>query len=179
MYEAVLGGAPQAEIYVVGYPQVLATKKKSDWPDARCIYLDWSLTWGDAIGARKVVELLDTTMHQQIDRANTRWTKAHPKDHARLHYVDPLADGSPFAGHSVCSAPGASHFNNVDTVLRGGKAFAFHPNDRWQRAYITRGPRDRQALARRRSGSDPLTAGMACDRAGEGSTLLSALHDAQ
>ena len=48
----------------------------------------------------------------------------------RLHYVDPLAAGSPFTGHELCTDN--PYFNGVDVV---NKEYSFHPNALGQNAY--------------------------------------------
>lgn len=52
------------------------------------------------------------------------------KHNPHLHYIDPMAVGSPFIGHSLCSSD--PYFNGLNVVDR---SLSFHPNMKGQRAY--------------------------------------------
>jgi lysophospholipase L1-like esterase len=132
-YRAILDYAPNAEVHVIGYPQVVADKASNDPFDSRCFYLydsnNASDHWQDARGARDVIAKLN----QAIDTAvgNVRGEKP---DNLRLRFVNVNAVGSPFEGHGVCSSEGDSYFLNLDQ-LGNNKNYVFHPNEEGQQAY--------------------------------------------
>ncbi|MFI5746566.1 GDSL-type esterase/lipase family protein [Streptomyces sp. NPDC051644] len=139
-YQKVLTQFPNAKVYVMDYPQVVAAKAPSDPFDIRCAYMFNSgsnttgspyYPWEDAWAARNIVTQLDA----KISNAITSVRGMNADYYARLHYVPTNGSGSPFAGHSACDSS-ASYFNNVDTAL-GHEAYAFHPNANGQGAYAT------------------------------------------
>lgn len=133
-YQRVLAEFPNAQIYVMDYPQVIADKQSSDPFDSRCPYMYNSTgdtgaahyPWEDAWAARDIVSKLDAKISTAIGNMNN----------ARLHYVPTNNSGSPFAGHEVCGINSTSWFQNVD---QGGNnlAYVFHPNDLGQQGYAT------------------------------------------
>lgn len=131
-YQAILDEAPNAEIYVLDYPQVAPIKSPSDGFDLRCGYLyDGDDPWGDARAARDIVARLNSQIETSI-----AIVQQAASSNARLHYVEVNGSGSPFEGHTVCSDPGESYFNNLDQWV-GHPAYALHPNARGQQAYAT------------------------------------------
>jgi len=131
-YKKILAAAPNAQVYVLDYPQVAPIKQADDPDDPRCSYLRFSgdgNTWEDARAARDIVDRLNTMIGQKVDDVRQLSTDNH-----RLHYIDVNKPDSPFAGHTVCAAPGESYFNNIDEWV-GHPAYALHPNERGQQAY--------------------------------------------
>lgn len=128
-----------AQIYILGYPQVAPPNKiTTDLPDLRCPYFYYSgidssgltvpYNWQDAVAAQDLVGRINSHIERiifdkrQLGGANLR-----------LHYVEVNAPDSPFAGHEVCSTSN-SFFNNLDQAP-GHVAYAFHPNAQGQAAY--------------------------------------------
>jgi lysophospholipase L1-like esterase len=139
-YKRILQYAPNAEIYVLGYPQVVASKQSSDQFDSRCFYMynSGSNSTGspyypreDSWAARDIVAKLNTKI--SIAVANVR---ALNTSNTRLTYVQMDAAGSPFIGHEVCGTDSTSWFQNVDQALNN-LAYVFHPNDLGQEGYAT------------------------------------------
>lgn len=133
-YKAILAKAPNAKIYVLGYPQVAPVKAPNDPEDFRCRYLwdgkDARGQWGDARGARAIVATLNAKIKVRVDAV-----RAMNVGYAqRLKFIDVNASGSPFIGHTTCSDPGESYFNNVDQWFHYN-AYAMHPNSRGQLAF--------------------------------------------
>ncbi|MFC8074658.1 SGNH/GDSL hydrolase family protein [Streptomyces sp. NPDC057307] len=124
-YAKILEKAPNAQIYVVGYPQVAPVKSAGEPNDLRCMYLFGSgYDWRDAQAARNIVTAINGKISTAVSSAGS----------TRLHYVDVNGANSPFAGHTVCSDPGDSYFFNIDQVAND-RNYIFHPNDKGQAAY--------------------------------------------
>jgi hypothetical protein len=120
-YQNILTMAPNAKIYVLGYPHVAPIKKTGDslLAGASCGYLyKGTLHWGNAQGARDVVTMLDQKISDTVTKVI---------NNPRLHYVPVNASNSPFVGHEVCGTSGTSWFQNVDRASQD-KAYVFHPN---------------------------------------------------
>lgn len=118
VYTELLNSAPNAEIYVVGYPIVAPYKSISDPFDGDCggLYDAWPNTWGDARAAYEVTNLLNTSIEDAASTVNTQ------ESSARLHYVD-SASGA-FVGHDICSSD--SYFNGINTPPN--MSYSLHPN---------------------------------------------------
>lgn len=103
-YESILTHAPNAQVYVSGYPFLAA--EDSDVCGAV-----------DLTGAWAVQDQLNAVTHDAVNdvRATVPAT--------RLHYVDPNQTGSPFIGKHLCNG-GASDFNGLTSPT----AYSFHPN---------------------------------------------------
>lgn len=130
-YEHILQDAPNAKVYVLGYPFVLGVKSTSDPYDARCPYLyNGATAWGNAQAARDVITNLDATISGTILTVQNE----KPDYASRLHYVDVNGSSSPFTGHGICDS-GSSYFLNVDNAVVGNKEYVFHPNASGQAAY--------------------------------------------
>jgi len=136
-YHLILTNAPNAKIYVLGYPQVAPVKTVNDPSDPRCEYLYsgknstglYDEPWANARGARDILTKLDAQISasvKQVQNLNA--------DYLRLQYVEVNGDNSPFAGHTVCADPGDSYFNNIDQVANS-PFYVFHPNSNGQAAY--------------------------------------------
>jgi lysophospholipase L1-like esterase len=137
-YESILKYAPNAQIYVMDYPQVVAAKKTSDADDPRCLYMYNNganttnspyYPWEDDYAARDIVTKLDaqiSTVIRQVQGESVNYA-------ARLHYVPVNGANSPFIGHAICDS-GTSDFQNVDQA-GNYNAYVFHPNASGQAAY--------------------------------------------
>lgn len=104
-YDAILDNAPNAEIYVIGYPY-LATSTSGACGSV------------DLTGAYNVQDQLNSVIEAKVgDVAATRLT-------TRLHYVNPNSSTSPFADKYLCNG-GAEDFNGLDL---SHPKYSFHPN---------------------------------------------------
>jgi hypothetical protein len=133
-YKKILQYAPNAKIYVVGYPQVIALKSPFDPDDLlRCPYMqDGASRWGDARAARDIVFRLDDQILTKVNQL-----RALSSDNMRLRYV-PVNDpaSSPFVGHEICGTSPTAFFQNVDKI-NPDRSYIFHPNQLGQNAYAT------------------------------------------
>ncbi len=128
-YQRILLMAPNAKIYVLGYPHVAPIKALNDplLAGASCAYLYKGAThWGNAQGARNIVTMLDQKISDTVTAIGS----------ARLRYVPVNASNSPFVGHEVCGTSGTSWFQNVNQGI-GDPAYVFHPNALGQQGYAT------------------------------------------
>ncbi|MGR6971424.1 SGNH/GDSL hydrolase family protein [Streptomyces cynarae] len=103
-YESILTHAPNAQVYVSGYP-FLATEDSDV-----CGQVDLTGAWA-------VQDQLNAVIKDAVDDV------AGPIPTPRLHYVDPNQSGSPFVGKHLCNG-GASDFNGLTSPT----AYSFHPN---------------------------------------------------
>ena len=101
--------AENAEIYVVGYPQVAPE------PGVSCTFF----TNSEKEAAREVVSSLDGAIKEGVEARGSLF-----------HYVDPNVIGSPFEGHELCMTE--SYFNGLEIPEHN---YSFHPNKRGQQAY--------------------------------------------
>ena len=139
-YEKILQAAPNAQVYVLDYPEVVGPKTPSDPIDVRCPYLydsqgahsdEQNYPWENDYGAREVISLLDSQISTVIGQV-----QAESTDYAaRLHYVPANDASSPFAGHGICDS-GSSYFQNIDQGIPH-QAYVFHPNTSGQQAYAS------------------------------------------
>jgi len=131
-YKRILAYAPNAKIYVLGYPQVVANKLSNYPDDIRCAYLqDGNTKWGDARAARDIVTQLDAKIGTVVKRV-----QGLNSDNTRLTYVPMDGSDSPFIGHEICGTSSTSWFQNVDQATNDIK-YVFHPNDLGQQEYST------------------------------------------
>ncbi|HJP80822.1 MAG TPA: GDSL-type esterase/lipase family protein [Candidatus Saccharimonadales bacterium] len=131
-YEQILTAAPNADVYVLGYPQVVADKGFDDPNDNRCFYLHDAFGpdhWTDIRGARDIVDKLDTKILATVGDVQNM----NADYNSRLHYVTLDGDESPFIGHEVCGT-GESWFQNVNQATND-PAYVFHPNSLGQSEY--------------------------------------------
>jgi len=103
-YESILTHAPNAQVYVSGYPFLAA--EDSDV----CGAVDLTGAWAVQDQLNEVTE--DAVEDVQSTLLTTR-----------LHYIDPNQTGSPFIGKHLCNG-GASDFNGLTSPT----AYSFHPN---------------------------------------------------
>lgn len=125
----------RARLYVIGYPQVLGSKKPTDSFDARCSYLYGQQgvpsqhPWEEADAARQVVDALNQKILSTVERV-----AADPKyGFVRIRFISATEPDSPFNGHGVCDS-GISYFQNLDQGITNA-AYVFHPNVLGQQAY--------------------------------------------
>jgi hypothetical protein len=126
VYMALLSEAPNANIYIGGYPIIAPNKSVTDPFDNKCggLYDESPFnTWGDARAAYEVVNLLNQTIEDTISsvKINTSTT--------RLHYVD--VSSGPFTGHDICEDD--SYFNGMSAI---NTEYVLHPNTDGQIAYM-------------------------------------------
>lgn len=136
-YERILAYAPNAEIYVIGYPHVVADKAPSDAFDSRCPYMHNATTpdngapgypWEDAWAARDIVSKLNAKILAKVNEVDPT--------QARLHFISATESNSPFNTHEICGTSSTSYFQNVDEAVPN-VPFVFHPNALGQQAYAT------------------------------------------
>lgn len=131
-YRKLLETGVNAQILVLGYPQLAPIKAEWEPVDPRCPYLYSSgegdkRPWKDAQGARMLVDRLNTQIKTVVDRI-----REIKPDFQRLRYIEVNGIDSPFYGHTICSSE--SYFNNLDQAV-GHPSYALHPNARGQQAY--------------------------------------------
>ena len=132
-YKKILEYAPNAEIYVVGYPHVIANKTASHAFDNRCFYMyDNSNTtnkWAEVQGARDIVTRLNDRIEEKVNDV-----RALNAGNSRLHFVEVDGATSPFNGREVCGTASSSWFQNVNQDLNNLE-YIFHPNSSGQEGY--------------------------------------------
>ncbi len=121
-YKRILRYAPNAKVYVIGYPHVIANKQTSDGVDLRCPYMqDGDSNWGDARAARSIVAKLDAKISTVVLKV-----RSQSSGNLRLRYVPADGDNSPFKNHEICGS-GTSWFQNANQGVFN-PPYAFHPN---------------------------------------------------
>lgn len=117
LYGELLEDAPNAQIYIGGYPQISPYKDVEDAFDQDCgeLYGEFPNNWGDARAAHEVVTQLNNVIEGSVTSVNTE------KSTSRLHFVD--VEGGAFSEHDVCSS--SSDFNGVDLF---NTEYSVHPN---------------------------------------------------
>jgi hypothetical protein len=109
LFATIASDAPNAQIYVVGYPRVAPPAGTS------CSFF----TDSEKAAANDVVDGLNTDLGNAASSAGGQFT-----------FVDPTASGSPFIGHELCmSDPYFFGLNIAETK------FSFHPNPEGMDAY--------------------------------------------
>lgn len=124
VYSTILNEAENADIYVLGYPQIAPYKSISDPFDQDCggLYDEFPNNWGDARAAHAITELLNGAVEDAVETVNNRYLSN------RLTFV-PVSGGA-FTGHDACSSD--SYFNGI--VLPDTE-YSVHPNADGQLAY--------------------------------------------
>jgi lysophospholipase L1-like esterase len=112
LYGRIHENAENAEVYVVGYPQVISETE----PECGLIFAH-----SEEEASREVVSALDKVIKEKAEAAEGKFI-----------YVNPDAEGSPFIGHELCVAGTESYFNGAEYPE---KKYSFHPNQRGQQAY--------------------------------------------
>jgi lysophospholipase L1-like esterase len=121
-YQAILDKAPNATVYVTGYPQI------SPSPGcAMCLPLGSilrSVSIEIANSFRQIFESLNAKIAQAVAEVGN----------PRLVYVDVTGPESPFAGHDLCAR--TPYLQNLVILLTAnGTAASFHPNKGGNEAY--------------------------------------------
>lgn len=124
-YLGILQKATTAEVYVLGYPPILASGSSG------CLVGNngGSLPFYDATRVEKGVTLLESLNAAIENNVNT--IRSLGSNYQRLHYVDAADTASPFSGHDVCSS--TPYLNGL--VVPGDSSESFHPNKPGQQAY--------------------------------------------
>lgn len=125
-YLDILQKAPQAQVYVLGYPPILAAGSSG------CLVGN-NGTSAPFFGADRIQKgvTLSGDLNTSI-KNNVNTIRALGTDYQRLHFVDASAPGSPFIGHDVCSS---DPYVNGLTLPPGDSSESFHPNVKGQQAY--------------------------------------------
>jgi hypothetical protein len=133
-YRKILQYAPNAKVFVIGYPQVMADKAPNDPFDGRCWYMydptDSIDHWRDVWAARDIVMKLNQKISSVVSSV-----RAEQPGNIRLHYVPVDEATSPFVGHEVCGTS-TSWFLNVGQAIIN-PSYVFHPNAAGQQGYAS------------------------------------------
>ncbi|MDR3068770.1 MAG: GDSL-type esterase/lipase family protein [Cellulomonas sp.] len=124
VYEHALKSAPNATIYVVGYPPVV---------EADDINHTWSIGQippANISGAVQLLTDLNDKIRKTVDEVN-----ANSDSGPRLVYVDPTAPDSPFTGHSVGDQDSYINGIRLHTELGLNPIPSYHPNKNGNDAY--------------------------------------------
>lgn len=158
VYAKIKTKAPNAKVYVLGYPQLL--------PEQGCKYTDdWMRTFAFLAetandGVQKSIDTLrglgsighipQATIDELIATGKFEFNAAETAtarllvqkldvkiqqtvaslNDSHFVYIDPLATNSPFIGHELCTSQ--SYFNGLDAT---NEPYSFHPNPLGQEAY--------------------------------------------
>ncbi|HEX6461951.1 MAG TPA: SGNH/GDSL hydrolase family protein [Candidatus Saccharimonadales bacterium] len=117
LYKDILAKAPQAHLYVVGYPYIIPTIGERG---TYCSYMSDN----ELSAARILTAGLNLRAYQATKDIQT------PEARQRIHFVDPTLSSSPFNGHDVCGE--SSFFHRVNIVY---EAYSLHPNANGVKAY--------------------------------------------
>lgn len=154
-YRAILDKAPNAKLYVVGYPQLLSATRQCTTTNTTMRMLNalpkqvrvmlardagFSQTEIDRIANARINAVVEFNSAEQqlmrdfatsIDaRVQAAVTSVGRSYTGRITYIDPTGAKSPFAGHELCAAD--SYFNSVDVM---NPEYSFHPNAKGAAAY--------------------------------------------
>lgn len=159
-YSDILTKAPNATVYVVGYPQILPDPSTCSNPLGAGV-----AAFNDLVGLAKagdsgatatvtaigqLVGVPSTLINDLINAGQVTFTADEMtagraftaalnnkiagmvsiENSPRLKFVSATASGSPFAGHELCTSN--PYFNGLDVV---NKSYSFHPNQLGQDAY--------------------------------------------
>ena len=111
-YETTLTTAPNAQVYVVGYPYMAVESSGSCWGSV------------DLTGAWAVQSQLNAVIESAVDEVEVS------NFNFNIHYIDPNEEGSPFEGMHLCNG-GETDFNGLSIPL----VYSFHPNSQGQLHY--------------------------------------------
>ena len=112
LYTLIHKDAENAEVLIVGYPQVVSETE----PECGVIFAK-----SEEQASREVVTALDKVIKEETEAAEGKFI-----------YVNPDAEGSPFIGHELCVEGTEPYFNGFYFPER---EYSFHPNKRGQQAY--------------------------------------------
>jgi lysophospholipase L1-like esterase len=124
LYGELLEHAPNAEIYIAGYPHIAPYKDIEEPFNQNCgeLYGEIPNNWGDARAAYELTTRLNDMIEEAITAANSH----HSSD--RLTFV-PVDNGA-FIGHDSCSSD--SYFNGI---VYPDMEYSVHPNAKGHTAY--------------------------------------------
>lgn len=112
-YQQILDNAPNAQLYVVGYPYIASAGA--------------SLCQGfDLSGAYDVIQQLNSVIE------NAEIVVAADNAERGVSYIDPNVSDSAFSGHTLCDSD--SYFNGANAL---NSVYSAHPNSEGQQAYAT------------------------------------------
>lgn len=117
--EAILGAAPNATIYVVGYPHIAPYHEYvySEDLDCTALFQPFPNAWGNGRAARDVVDGLNSKLEASVNAVSTAMNTA------QLVFVDTSLGA--FYGHDTCADDGQGYFNGIDYLDLEHTA---HPN---------------------------------------------------
>lgn len=123
---AVLDAAPNADVYVVGYPHIAPHLQYIYDEDTDCtaLFQPFLNPWGNGRAARTIVDALNDVIEDAVDDIRTTTTTT------RLIYVD--TENGPFYGHDTCANDGQGFFNGIDYI---NQEYTAHPNAAGQVAF--------------------------------------------
>lgn len=121
VFSAILTDAPNAEVYVAGYPIVIPYMPIDAPYNEVCSSFigEYPNTWGDARAAYNVVVSLNDAIQDAVSRQSS----------TRLHYVD--VENGAFEGHDGCSED--SYFEYLHFPFE--QEYTAHPNQSGHQAY--------------------------------------------
>ena len=121
VFSAILAHAPNAEVYVAGYPVVIPYMPIDAPYNEVCSSFigEYPNTWGDARAAYNVVISLNDAIQDAVSRQSS----------TRLHYVD--VENGAFEGHDGCSED--SYFEYLHFPFE--QEYTAHPNQSGHQAY--------------------------------------------
>lgn len=109
LYQGILHDAPKAQVFVLGYPRILATH-----PSYVCQVA--GIQPGEATWFDRKASQLDAAISRAVSEAG------HP---SRLHYVSTL---NAFAGGEACSRSGSTGGAFMNGIVARHPVYSFHPN---------------------------------------------------
>lgn len=112
LYEVVRDAAPNAQIFVVGYPRIAPPYNT---------FCEVASTNDGIDAVNNVANNLNDKIEAAVDNSGDDIT-----------FVDPTATGSPFLGHELCVTDADSYFYSYNNFEH---RFSFHPNADGQAAY--------------------------------------------
>lgn len=128
VYTSILEQAPNAQVYVVGYPHLVPVDENGEGVGGlNCVYLTENLS-GDARAVRNSTSLLNERISDVVSEIRDDSSVDH---RLNLHFVDVNPTNSPFEGHDICLS-GNPYFNNIGFSDPKGW---FHPNEDGHTAY--------------------------------------------
>ncbi len=109
LYQEILHDAPNAQVFVLGYPRILAPH-----PSYACQVA--GIQPGEAAWFDRKAPQLDDAISHAVSEAG------HP---SRLHYVSTL---NAFAGGEACSRSGSTGGAFMNGIVARHPVYSFHPN---------------------------------------------------
>ncbi|HKX73440.1 MAG TPA: SGNH/GDSL hydrolase family protein [Candidatus Saccharimonadales bacterium] len=157
-YDEILSEAPNAKVYVLGYPLMLSPdgcNQTDEWMHALNVLAGQAAVGNapailalQALAASNGLDSYDESVlltsgsvqisQDELDLAHDFTTAINQKTStvvgtkgSRIEFINPMDSGSPFLGHELCTDDEYFH-----PIVPGGNAsFTFHPNTKGQNAY--------------------------------------------